>query len=46
MMWLDNIIMNIFVYLPAVLFWIIVILCVWAHNREKKHKKRHEDDGK
>lgn len=43
---LMRILMNIFVYIPALLFWIVVAACVWANADEKKHKERHDDDGK
>ena len=41
-----GILMNLFVYIPAVLFWLGVVLFVYAVVVEKQADKRHEDDGK
>lgn len=39
-------IMNLFVYLPAALFYILIGVYFWARRGDKKNRERHEDDGK
>jgi hypothetical protein len=36
----------VFVLVPAILFWFLVIYAIVAYRKEKKSKKMHEDDGK
>lgn len=47
-MWIDlvDVAMFFFVYIPAALFYLLIGCYVWSRRGEKKHKERHEDDGK
>lgn len=37
---------QIFVCVPAALFYVAILAYIWSRNKEKKHKKMYEDDGK
>lgn len=44
--WIPGALFQIFVCLPAGLFYAAVGIYLWTRHEDKKHDKRHKDDGK
>lgn len=41
-----EVLFNIFVCVPAGLFYAAILIYICSRSKEKKHKKMYEDDGK